>query len=87
MSPRQGQNPFWDLPVRINGVIERSGLVSETERMRSKNSYESSLGVPRKTATQAVKWTSISVGDQTRPEQGWSLRTEHLLCIQISTEH
>ena len=50
--------------------MERSELVSKTKRLRSKNSYDSGLGVPKKTAVQAVMWTSISVLDQTRPEQG-----------------
>ena len=67
--------------------MERSELVSKTKRLRSKNSYESGLGVPKKTAMQAVMWTSISVWDQTRPEQGWSRRTERLICSQISTVH
>ena len=67
--------------------MEKSELVSKTKRVRSKNSYGSGLGVPKKTAVQAVMWTSISVLDQTRPEQGWFRRTKHLFCIQISTVH
>ena len=67
--------------------MERFELVSKTKRLRSKNSYDSGLGVPKKTAVQAVMWTSISVLDQTRPEQGWFRRTKHLFCIQISTVH
>ena len=67
--------------------MEKSELVSKTKRLRSKNSYDSGLGVPKKTAVQAVMWTSISVLDQTRPEQDWSRRTKHLFCIQISTVH
>ena len=67
--------------------MERSELVSKTKRLRSKNSYDSGLGVPKKTAVQAVMWTSISVLDQTRPEQGWSRWTKHLFFSQISTAH
>ena len=67
--------------------MEKSEMVSKTKRLRSKNSYDSGLGVPKKTAVQAVMWTSISVWDQTRPEQGWFRRTKHLFCIQISTVH
>ena len=67
--------------------MEKSELVSKTKRVRSKNSFDSGLGVPKKTAVQAVMWTSISVLDQTRPEQGWFCRTKNLFCIQISTVH
>ncbi len=34
--------------------MERSELVSKAKRLRSKNSYDSGLGVPKKTAMQAV---------------------------------